>query len=189
MSLAAARRVASMLPLLYLAATPLGAQDASDEPRCRPDEIDMGTYCAGRPPQARKLKPGATRSTPFRIRSMMPGHVGEAPYREPPKRPEGPADSPAGHGFGVQFGVFAERQTAVSVLRSAAQALDGPFRLAPMSQGNRILWACIHGPFPDKESAAAARNRLHEATRFRDAFVKRLDELELIELEHANTEE
>jgi hypothetical protein len=181
--------LACLVPLLVLATAPLAAQEEAEEPRCGPDEIDMGDYCAGRRPAAQKLGPGSTRRTPFRIRSMMPGHVGEAPEAESPGLPQGTVAAAAGTGFGVQFGVFSDQAAAESVALGAAETVQGPFHVARIEQGSRILWACIHGPFPDRESAAAARNRLHDATRFKDAFVKSLNELKLIELEHATTQE
>jgi hypothetical protein len=184
-----AHSLACLLPLLVLVSESPDAQEVEGEARCRPDEIDMGDYCAGRPPDAQKLTPGATRRTPFRLHSMMPGHVGEAPAAHLPEPPSGKAVTAPEPGFGVQFGVFSERATAESMVRYAAEAVQGPYHLARIEQGNRILWACIHGPFTDRASAAAARSRLRDGTRFKDAFVKSLDELKLIELEHAHTQE
>lgn len=179
-----------LLPLLCGLATGSSAQEP--EITCEPDEIDMGDYCAKRPPEAAVLRPGAKRATPFRVKSMMPGLVGEPAGPTLPgtvSEPEPVADVPvAGSGFGVQLGVFSTRARASEVAREAAAAVGGPFALAPMPRDERILWACIHGPFSDKSAAIEAQRRLRQNTRFREAFVKPLDELELLDPEHATTE-
>ena len=182
------RTGALLLPLLCGLSFDTVAQDAQE--RCEPDEIDMGDYCAKRPPEAAVLRPGAKRATPFRAKSMMPGIVGEPIQPAPAASVPEPADQLPlpGSGFGVQLGAFSTRAKASEVARNAAAAVDGPFALAPIQRNERILWACIHGPFPDKAAAIEAQRRLRQNTRFTDAFVKPLDELELLDLEHATTE-
>jgi cell division septation protein DedD len=186
------RKCAALLPLLCALAIDLAAQEAQNS--CAPDEIDMGDYCVERAPEARQLGPGAKRATPFRARSMMPGRVGESPSLASPEalpeaRPEPEPKSPilAG-GFGVQLGLFSTQETALQVQRDAAAAVGGPFALAPIELNGRILWACIYGPFPDKPAALDAQRRLRQKTPFKDAFVKPLDELELLDPEHATAE-
>jgi cell division septation protein DedD len=188
MTAAVLRKGALLLPLLCGLSIDTAAQEGREA--CEPDEIDMGDYCAKRPPEAAVLRPGAKRATPFRAKSMMPGIVGEPTQPGPEESAPEPAGQPAvpGSGFGVQLGAFSTRAKASEVARSAAAAVDGPFALAPIQRNERILWACIHGPFPDKAAAIEAQRRLRQNTRFTDAFVKALDELELLDLEHATTE-
>ena len=151
----------------------------------------MGDYCARRPAEAAQLKPGARRATPFRVESMMPGRAGERPVNNlipglgrEPKEP-----TLAKSGFGVQFGAFSSRKTAVRVAREAASQVGGPFSLARIPRDQRILWACIHGPFPDETSATEALHNLHDNTGHREAFIKPLEDMELLDLDYASTEE
>ncbi len=181
-------RVACILPLILLTTLPASAQDADVELQCRPDEVDMGDFCARRSPEARQLKPGAKRATPYRVNSLMPGHAGESLAESGAEPDAGTKDVTQGHGWGVQLGAFSSKETADAVARAAAQIIGGPFHLAPLERGERILWACIHGPFPDEESASAARKRLLSDTNHAEAFVKPLDNLKLIELDHASTQ-
>ena len=62
------------------------------------------------------------------------------------------------------------------------------FTLARIPRDERILWAAIYGPFPDENSAGDAMRRLREKTRHKEAFVKPLDNLDLLDLSDANTE-
>lgn len=189
---ASLRRSLLLAPLIACLTSNLPAQEA-EELACEPDEIDMGDYCAERPPEAARLKPGARRATPFRVKGMMPGRVGESPGlpRGQPRRPD-TADEMAPDletgGFGVQLGVFSTRDKAEQVARQAAVVVGGPFALARIERDAGILWACIHGPFPDQPTAVEAQRRLRRETPFGDAFVKPLDETEPLDLEHASTE-
>jgi cell division septation protein DedD len=193
-------RSALLIPLLCSISVAVAAQEASEEHSCRPDEIDMGDYCAQKQPEAAQLKPGATRATPFRIKSMMPGHPEPLPRRPSPQATPAmntpamntPAKTtPAADetpGFGVQLGVFSSRENAARVARTAQAAVGGDYVLARLPGHERILWACIQGPFPDEVAANLARRLLQEETTYQDAFVKPLDELELLELNDASTE-
>jgi hypothetical protein len=180
--------VAGLL-LAWLSLGPAWSQDADPQGECLPEEIDMGEYCARRLPEVRKLEPGAKRATPFRKRSMMPGQVGDPSSEPMAGLPRGTIESQDGHGFGVQLGAFSERSVANDVARSAAAAMGEPFYLAPLARGERILWACILGPFPDEASAMAALARVQDRTRYKDAFIKPLDQLKLVEVDHATTQE
>jgi cell division protein FtsN len=207
------------------------AQQAIAEPRCRPDEIDMGDYCASTQPPTTQEESDARRVTPFRSSSMMPGRtvttdsgntaqmptgVPETPAQEPAERaaapavagpgprpaaadPVTPATSPvpavekaAGtgthSGMGVQFGVYSSRTTARRVAQPLADA-GLPVHLARLERAGRVLWACIHGPFPDTPSAQAAAGRLAIDHGIEDTYIKPLDNLELTELNHDAIEE
>jgi cell division septation protein DedD len=183
---------AALLPLLCGLAFELAAQET--ESGCAPDEIDMGDYCVKKAPEALKLQPGAKRATPFRVKSMMPGRVGEQPLlpgsQPAPEVQAEPAAAPSieASGYGVQLGLFSTREKAREVARDVAAVVGGPFALAPIELNERILWACINGPFPDKPAAIDAQRRLRQETPFRDAFVKPLDELELLDPEYATAE-
>ena len=230
--------------VLGFAGTPGEARQAGVEPGCRPDEIDMGDYCASLQPPSSEEESENRRVTPFRYRSMMPGHVGtqgvgsrqpqallppaaqqepdiepvtensgprpgKQPADEPfatakaaPPLPEAAADpghaanpAPAGQPasppepvtLGVQFGVFSSRARALGVAMPLAEA-GLPVGLARMQSGDRVLWACIHGPFRDEGSAQAAARRLTIDHGVEDTYIKPLDGLELTELSHDTTE-
>ena len=176
--------------LLACLCQPVSGQESAESDRCGPDEIDMGDYCARRPPEAAQLKPGARRATPFRVKSMMPGHVGEKPNPRLKPIPNSAAELPlpAGKRFGVQLGVFSSRETAEQIAHDAEKQVGGVFTLARIPREERILWAAIYGPFPDENSAGDAMRRLREKTRHKEAFVKPLDNLDLLDLNDANTE-
>jgi cell division septation protein DedD len=100
--------------------------------------------------------------------------------------PAMPAARPSGN-FGVQLGVFSSKSTAISVGRPLADA-GLPVYLTPVERGGRVLWACIHGPYPDQESAADAAGRLRIDHRVGNTYIKPLADLELTELSHDTTE-
>jgi hypothetical protein len=73
--------------LLGLAGIPLQAQQTAAESRCRPDEIDMGDYCASMQPPTTQEESDARRVTPFRSRSMMPGRTGATDHQPGAQQP------------------------------------------------------------------------------------------------------
>lgn len=183
-------RSALLLPILFGATLTTLAQETQPERKCGPDEIDVGDYCARAAQDAARLEPGARRATPIRIRSMMPGHADDV-RESTPVQEAAVADSaraPGSGGLGVQLGVFSSREKAVAVGQEARSAVGGAFVLARISHQQRILWACIQGPYSDEASALRARQRLHTETRFKEAFIKPLDDLELLDLNHARIE-
>ncbi len=164
------------------------SQTARATQDCEPSEIDMGDYCVRKSRQPGQSGPGAQRMTPFRSRSMMPGRVGHIPPPDPPGLPVNSMNAVPGEGWGVQLGVFSEKTKALAIISEAQTKIKGPYHLAPMAQGERILWAVVHGPFQAQSEAIAARVRLLEQTRFYEAFVKPLDELKLIEPDAPETQ-
>lgn len=218
--------------LAALLAAMLAAAQQEDESEtesgCRPDELDVGDYCVGQPEPRSPTEARLQRQTPFRIRSMMPGHAdrGMMPGRaartpaqsSPGPRPRvqaQPEPAPraqaqvaaqvqaqtqvqvqpeeaiveAGAGYGLQLGAFSQRATAERVVADAHQRFPGPYRIAPLARGERILWAVIHGPFPTLERASAARARVISERAYQGAILKSLAELELILPTHAPTQE
>ena len=178
------------------------AQEEKETSHCRPDEFDMGDYCASLPPPGTNDEAAVRRVTPFRGRSMMPGRTKTptvrrqagraAPRRAGPVTPQAEPTSPipahqANSGFVVQLGVFSEKPSALAYAETLRK--DGlAISVARVTRGNRVLWACIHGPFPDGESAATAAGRLRIDHHISDTYIKPLDDLELTELSHDTTE-
>jgi len=184
--------IMTSLLLITLAAWSGRVSGVDGEVQCADGSAPVDGRCVEEPATAQEVLP--PRVTPFRARSMMPGHVDEPPRVETPaKALPGKATSmpraEPGSGYGVQIGVFSERATAAKVARQLIEEIGGDFRLAPLERGSRILWACIHGPFADTATAKAALGRIRSETTYQEAFVKPLDQLKLIEPRHASTEE
>lgn len=183
-----ARALACGLCVVLTLITLLVSETVRATQDCEPGEIDMGDYCVRKTQQPRQFGPGARRMTPFRSQSMMPGRVGHIPPPDPPGLPVNSMNAVPGEGWGVQLGVFSEKTKALDIISKAETKVKGPYHLAPMDRGERILWAVVHGPFQAQSEAKAARVRLLEQTRFKEAFVKPLDELKLIEPNAAETQ-
>jgi len=179
-------RLAPWLSVLWLAGWSGMALGTDDVPECADGSAPVDGRCVETPAEPREALP--PRVTPFRARSLMPGHVDE-PRKTVRKAPVDAPRAVAGSGYGVQIGAFSERSTALKLAQQLIDDIGGDFRLAPIARGNRILWACIHGPFPDRATAQAALGRIRSETAHQEAFVKPLDQLELIEPRHVSTEE
>jgi hypothetical protein len=157
----------------------LFAQTRPKEGECKADEVDMGDYCAGLPPATTQPEKERRRVTRFRGESMMPGRIGEAeservPADQPPAgippSPEAVPQDPAS-GYSVQLGAFSTRELAESVVHSI-ESPGSPVTVVPLERGDRILWACMMGPFPDKGSALIARDQIRKDKKFRTAYIK-----------------
>lgn len=96
------------------AASLASAQPAKDESDCRPDEVDLGDYCASIAPPDPNGKDPRSRVTPFRAQSMMPGHS------TPPRQlvPEPPPMAPEA--------VSSAEQSGLMPGRVAGAAPEGP---------------------------------------------------------------
>jgi hypothetical protein len=154
------------------------AQTRPKDGECRPDELDMGDYCASLPPARSQSENEQRRVTRFRAESMMPGKAntnspGSAPAVDPKQvpAPVAPVDS---DGFFVQIGAFSTRALAESVALSV-ESPGSPLVVFPLHRGNRVLWACTLGPFPDKASAEETRDWIRKDNRFGSAYVKAMD--------------
>lgn len=169
---------------------PLFAQAQREESTCRVDEVDMGGYCASLPPAHTQAEKDKRRITRFRGVGMMPGRAdGKSSQASPSSGAvPPPLDLVINSGFGVQLGAYASKQTALSVVLSL-ESRGNPVLLARLERGDQILWACILGPYPDKQSAQVARDRIRLDERFRSAWVRPLKSLVLEGLTSESTEE
>jgi cell division protein FtsN len=195
--------------ILLLAGATL-AQTRAKEGECRPDELDMGDYCASLPPAANEDEEQRRRVTRFRGTSMMPGRTGVAnktmpgpkpastltgnkaatsmgqqiptPAVTPVTPPSGaeaavPAPVPAGSlasQFIVQLGAFSSETLAASVAASIV-APQAPIHIVPLTRNERVLWACVQGPFASLDEATAARDLLRRQQAFKSAYIKSID--------------
>ncbi len=158
----------------------LGAQTRPKIDECQPDEVDIGDYCASLPPAVTETEKKKRRVTRFRGKSMMPGRVGAKPATVPAPPAKEPLTEPLvapaepTSGFIVQLGAFSSREVAESV---AASLSSSPIlvRIVPLDRGDHVLWACIKGPFENRELAVQSRDLLRKDKRFRSAYVKLLD--------------
>ena len=113
----------------------------------------------------------------------MPGKISEATATTP--APLEPAPSPVElvpspvefeptEGFIVQLGAFSTRELAESVANSV-ESPGPPFHVLALDRADRVLWACIQGPFPDRDSAEKARDLIRGNRKFRSAYIKLMD--------------
>ncbi|MBT8062709.1 MAG: hypothetical protein HKO64_07850 [Xanthomonadales bacterium] len=169
-------------------------EDAQDTEvwQCAEDEIDIGEYCVkvveSEPEQA-----GTPKATPFRRESMMPGVVrrsspqppAETPARKPAVvvRQTIPVPVVAEGGYGIQLGAWSSRETAervgLSVIESGVNAI-----LSPMQRGDKLLWACIAGPYASEDAARGDLQLLKSDSRFSQAWTKPLKGLRLEGIEY-----
>lgn len=179
---------------------PLYAQTQPKDGECKPDELDMGDYCASLPPATTQTEKERRRITRFRGESMMPGRTGSAtPAAPKTTTPEDVPDTPVitppepepsnpFSGYSVQLGAFSSRELAQSVAFSI-ESPDSKISLVPLERGERVLWACVMGPFPDNDSAMMARDRLRKDKRFRSAYIKPPQAGANQEITHDSTQE
>ncbi len=162
-----------------LLVTTLAAQTRPEGDECRPEEVDMGDYCASLPPAQTESEKDRRRVTHFRRKGMMPGKVDSSGVSKkdkntlvPQKTEVGAPQKPVGKidGFLVQLGAFSTREAAQSVAASV-ESPHTPVMIIPLERGDRILWSCAIGPFPDRKSADAVRDQMRENKKFRTAFV------------------
>ena len=166
-----------------LAAGLLAAQTRPKQGECLPDEMDMGDYCASLPPAITGEEKENRRVTRFRGSSMMPGKTSEAtatttaplePAPSPVELVPSPVELVPTEGFIVQLGAFSTRELAESVATSV-ESPGPPFHVLALDSGDRVLWACIQGPFPDRDSAVKARDFIRGNRKFRSAYIKSID--------------
>jgi rare lipoprotein A len=137
-----------VIDLSYTAALKLGVL-AGVAPvrvdRITPDEIRSGVWLRGAPVIEGDEAPAAA----------------AAPLPAPPPSELASATATAGRGFWIQLGAFRERQGAEQLLNQAGAALDGIAPMLAVFSDNR-LYRVQAGPFPSREEAARAAERVRE---------------------------
>ena len=169
----------------------LPGQERPKPGECAADEVEIGEYCVSQSPDLSGETSKHRRITPFRGKSIMPGLVGKKPAIPAPVPPVKAVALPAPiepAGFIVQLGAFSTHELAKSVAQSI-QSAEVPVTVTPLGRNGRVLWACIQGPFPDKSSAAVARDTLRLDKRFRGAYIKPLQSESTRGLVNVRTEE
>jgi cell division septation protein DedD len=152
------------------------AQTRLNQGECRPDEMDMGDYCASLQPEMTGEEQDKRRVTGFRRSSMMPGRTGAKPASTPiilePVLP--PVEQAPAEEFVVQLGAFSNKQLAQSVADSV-ESPGLPIHVIALNWRDTVLWACVQGPFSDRNSAVIARDLIRGKKKFRSAYIKTLN--------------
>lgn len=172
------------------------AQEQTTEEECLPHEVDMGEYCVSAAQKDNEEVLPGRKATPFRRQGMMPGGVKTAVKKPEEKKaplPQVvvshnlPAPVVAQGGFGIQLGAFSSRESAISVASSVISA-GTPVLLSPIERGNKVLWACVAGPYAQADDAREDLGKIKADSRFAGAYIKPLNGMKLEGISHDSLE-